>query len=79
MKWKIEDLKKEIIGVLGGAGFPPEHYLIKTGIDHVAVFFDAKEAVDYFRVDFENSDIAKDCIYEYRKDGKRHTAFIHSW
>jgi len=79
MKWKLEDLKHEVIRLLGGAGFPPEHYLIKTGDDYVAVFFDKKEAVDYFRLDFDSSELANECIFEYRKDGKRHGAYIRTW
>lgn len=79
MIWSVPSLEKEILKLLDSSGFDPEQHMIKTGIDYVAVFFDMKEAVDYFRGDFETSHLAKDCSYEYRKEGKRHGAYIYSW
>lgn len=79
MKWKISDLQVEVENLLGSAGLPPELYIIRSADDYVAVMFDKKEAVDYFRVDFESSNLGKDCIYEYKKVGKKHAAYIYSW
>ena len=79
MKWKIVDLKVEVEKLLKDVGFPEELFILRTGTDFVCVMFDSKGAVDYFRVDFENSMLSDDCVYEYKADGKRHCAYIYSW
>jgi hypothetical protein len=79
MKMNLTSLQAEVEVVLKTAGFSPELYIIKVHDDCVSVHFDKKEAVDYFRVDFEAAPIAKDCIFEYKKVGKRHAAYIYNW
>ncbi len=79
MKWNLQDLRNEVEALLIQSGFSSELYIIKINDDSVAVHFDKKEAVDYFRGDFESSRISKDCMFDYRKDGKRHAAYIYSW
>lgn len=78
MKMNISQLKREIEHLLRQSGFPEEHYIIKTNDDSVVVMFDKKEAVDYFKGDFNESSLARDCIFEYKRDGKRHTACIYN-
>ena len=79
MKWSLADLKREIEDLLEQSGFTPELYIIKMGKDYIAIHFDKKAAVDYFRSDFEYSKLAEFCIYEYKKEGRRHAAYIYSW
>ena len=79
MKMNLTSLQTEVEAVLKTAGFSPELYIIKVHDDCISVHFDKKEAVDYFRVDFEASPIAKDCIFEYKKVSKRHAAYIYNW
>lgn len=77
MAWEIDSLVIEIEGLLAQAGFSAELYIIKTGRDYVCVMFDMEEAVEYLRVDFEASNLAKDCVYRYKREGKRHCALIY--
>jgi hypothetical protein len=79
MKWKVDELLVAVEELLKESGFPEELYVLRTGSDYVCVLFDAKEAVDYFMGDFENSTLSDDCVYEYKADGKRHCAYIYSW
>ncbi len=79
MKLNLRDLCKEVEIILEQAGFSTDLYIIKINDDNVEVMFDEKEAVDYFRGDFEYSSLNKDCIFEYKKDGKRHAAYIYPW
>lgn len=79
MRWKVAQLRAAVEELLVSSGFPEEHYIIKNGTDYICVLFDKKEAVDYFRGDFETSELAEDCVYEYKQDGKRHCAYIYSW
>ena len=79
MKWSVKDLRAEVEQLLISAGFSPDLYLVISGEDSVKVMFDKKEAVDYFRGDFESSPLAPDCIYEYKKEGKKHAAYIYTW
>jgi hypothetical protein len=75
----LTSLRKELEDILTNAGFDPEQYYIKMNEGYVSVHFDLKEAVEYFKGDFDNSDIAKDCIFEYRKEGKTHAACVYLW
>lgn len=79
MKMNLGQLRVELEDLLKRSGFPPEQYIIKMHDDYVAVIFDMKEAVDYFKGDFDESSLARDCIFEYKKDGKRHAANIYNW
>lgn len=79
MKLSLSVLETEIESILSKAGFVSELYLIKKEGDCIVVLFDTKEAVDYFRGDFELSAISVDCMFNYKKDGKRHAAYIYSW
>jgi hypothetical protein len=69
---KVENLLKE-------SGFPPEHYVLKREAECVVIMFDKKGAVDYFKGDFDNSDLADDCLFEYKRVGKKHAAYIYNW
>jgi len=77
MESKLVPLQEKVKMLLAEAGFPEEHYIIKLGEDYVCVMFDIKGAVDYFRNDFVNSELEKDCVYHYAQDGKRHCAMIY--
>jgi len=79
MKWNLKDLRRSVEDLLDQSGFSPDLYIIKVGDDNVAVHFDKKEAVDYFRGDFDTSEMAADCIFEYKREGKRHAAYIYTW
>jgi hypothetical protein len=79
MRWKVDALHSTVAELLKESGFPEDHYVIRKGSDYVSVMFDLKEAVDYFRGDFDTSVLAEDCVYEYKQDGKRHCAYIYSW
>jgi hypothetical protein len=79
MKMNISQLRGELEHLLKESGFPEEHYIIKTNNDSIAVMFDKKEAVDYFKGDFDESSLARDCIFEYKREGKRHAAYIYNW
>jgi len=79
MRWKIGPLREAVEKLLVEAGFPEEHYIVKSGVDYICVMFDSKDAVDYFKGDFEYSELSEDCVYEYKQDGKRHCAYIYSW
>ena len=78
-KMPLTTLRKELESILTNAGFDTEQYYIKMNEGYVSVHFDLKEAVEYFKGDFDNSDIAKDCIFEYRKEGKTHAACVYLW
>jgi hypothetical protein len=75
----VGNLYTEVEKLLKDAGFPPEVYIVIQEEDCVSVHFDNKEAVDYFRGDFDNWKYAVDCMFEYKRVGKRHAAFIHNW
>jgi hypothetical protein len=77
MKSKLDPLMEKVVKLLKEAGFPEDQYIVKLGEDYVCVMFDQKEAVDYFRGDFENSEIDEDCVFYYLQDGKRHCAKIY--
>ena len=79
VKMSLTSLRKELEDILTNAGFDPEQYYIKTNEGYISVHFDLKEAVEYFKGDFDSSSIAKDCIFEYKKDGKTHTACVYLW
>ena len=76
---KLNDLRKELEDLLNSAGFDPEQYYIKMNDGFVSVHFDLKEAVEYFKGDFDYSPLARECIFEYRKDGKTHSACFYLW
>jgi len=69
---KVENLLKE-------SGFPSEHYLLKREAECVVVMFDKRSAVDYFKGDFDNSDLVNDCLFEYKRIGRKHAAYIYNW
>jgi hypothetical protein len=79
MRMSLTALKKELENILTSAGFDAEQYYIKMHDDHVSVHFDVKEAVEYFKGDFDDAVIAKECIFEYRKEGKTHAACVYPW
>jgi len=67
---KVERLLKE-------SGFVPELYILSQGAECISVLFDKKEAVEYFQGDFNKSELADKCLYEYKKVGKKHAAYIY--
>jgi len=79
MRMSLTALRKELENILTSAGFDPEQYYFKMHEDHVSVHFDVKEAVEYFKGDFDCSTIARECIFEYRKEGKTHAACVYPW
>lgn len=79
MKMNLVSLQAEVEVVLRTAGFSSDLYIIKVHDDCISIHFDKKEAVDYFRIDFEASLVTKECIFEYKKIGKRHAAYIYNW
>jgi hypothetical protein len=58
------------------SGFCEELFFIKIEWDKIIVMFDMKEAVDYFRTDFDYDEISQKYVYTYIRDGKRHCAEI---
>lgn len=76
MSRSVEALASEVRALLIRSGFPEEHFFIKIESQKVKVLFDMKEAVDYFKGDFDYSDLSDDHIFRYQKDGKRHCAII---
>jgi len=78
MKITIRELQKEVERLLNESGFPANHYLLQVHEECIAVHFDLKEAVDYFRGDFDYSHLSTTCIFDYKRVGKRHAAYIYS-
>jgi hypothetical protein len=78
MKIPIRELFTEVERLLKESGFPANLYLIQMHEECVAVHFDKKEAVDYFRGDFDYSFLANTCILDYKRVGKRHAAYIYN-
>jgi len=78
-KIDVNKVKVEVEDLLAESGFIPEMYMIKLIHDCVIVYFDHKEAVEYFRKDFEMSELSRNCSYEYQRDGKKHGAYIYIW
>mgnify|MGYP000097113818 CR=1 FL=1 len=75
----VEELRAVIESLLEDAGFVPELYVIKTYVGAIAVQFDDEGAVHYFKREVDNSVYKDDLIFEYRRDGKRHVAYIQMW
>lgn len=75
----INNLYEEVEKLLKEACFPAELYILKKEAECVSVHFDKKEAVDYFKGDFDNWEYASECMFEYKRVGKRHAAFIYNW
>jgi len=73
----ISDLKEEVETLLAESGFPLDHYIINIHDHCVAVYFDLKEAVIYFRGDFDFSKLSDKCVFDYKKYGKKHAAYIY--
>lgn len=73
----IASLRVDVENLLKDSGFPPEQYIINVHEHCVAVHFDLKEAVEYFRGDFDFSPLSKTCVFDYKKYGKRHAAYIY--
>ena len=73
----ILELKEDVENLLKNSGFPPEHYTLFVYDHCIAIHFDKKEAVDYFRGDFSYSSLAKTCVFDYKKYGKKHAAYIY--
>lgn len=69
----VEDM---VYDLLLKSGFCDDLFFIKVEWNKVIVMFDMKEAVDYFRADFEWSELSSKYEYEYKMDGKRHCAVI---
>jgi hypothetical protein len=78
MKITIRELQKEVERLLNDSGFPANHYLLQIHEECIAVHFDKKEAVEYFRGDFEYSHLSNTCVFDYKRVGKRHAAYIYS-
>lgn len=71
-----ESLAYNIRRLLLDSGFPEEQFYIKAEGEKIKVLFDTKEAVDYFKGDFEYSYLAESRLFRYQVDGKRHCAII---
>lgn len=76
---KESELREYVLFLLEEAGFPPEQYIVKTGISSVEVHFDSPGAVEYFRGEVESCDRAEHLIFEHRTSGKRYVAYIQIW
>jgi hypothetical protein len=72
-------LYSKVEALLRESGFTPELYTLKEEAECVCIIFDKRAAVDYFKGDFDNSDLAADCLYEYKKVGRKHAAYIYNW
>jgi hypothetical protein len=72
----VEQLAYSVKKLLLDSGFPEEHFYIKIEGHQIKVLFDKREAVDYFKGDFDCSHLASSHIFRYLKDGKRHCAII---
>jgi hypothetical protein len=79
MTTSLEDLRGRVMHMLDDAGFSPELYIIKLHDSAVSVHFDSQGAVEYFQHEVELSEWKDDLIFEYRKEGKRHVAYIQMW
>jgi hypothetical protein len=79
MKWDVYILKDTLEQMLTNAGFIPELYQIKVEVDCVFIYFDKKAAVEYFEKEFDESGLIKDCVFEYKRFGKKHAACIYYW
>ena len=79
MKWDVYALRDKLEVMLENAGFIPDLYQIKMESDCVFILFDNKGAVDYFEREFNESDLIKDCVFEYKRFGKKHAACIYYW
>lgn len=79
MKITLSQLREKLQHLLNEAGFPEHHYVIRVNGSSIDVMFDKKEAVDYFKGDFDESDLEKHCVFEYKKEGKRHVAHFYCW
>jgi hypothetical protein len=79
MKIDVLQLKTELENLLNQLSFPEEHYVIKIDNNSVVIMFDEREAVNYFKGGFDDSSLAENCFFQYKKEGKRHTACIYSW
>ena len=75
--WDVEEVKSEINNLLLQSGFDPDHFIIKEDFLSILVLFDMKAAVDYFKGDFESSELSEKYRFRYHKDGKRHCAMIY--
>ena len=79
MKWDVYALRDKLEAMLENAGFIPELYQLKMESDCVFILFDKKGAVDYFEGEFNESDLIKDCVFEYKRFGKKHAACVYYW
>jgi hypothetical protein len=75
----LDALKKELIRLLRSAGFDADLYYITIEEASVSVHFDDHGAVEYFKKEIEQSEIADAVIFEYRREGKRHIARFQLW
>ena len=69
-------VRDEVFDLLLKSGFCEDLFYIKVNWNGVIVMFDVMEAVDYFRGDFDYSDLSQMYEYRYEADGKRHCAVI---
>ena len=76
---RLEDLRDNAEWLLGEAGFTPDLYIIRNHETAIAIHFDSEGAVHYFRKEVETSEWAEEIIFDYRKDGKRHVAYLQLW
>ena len=58
------------------SGFPMDHYYIFFKKDKIIVWFDKKEAVDYFKGDFIYSEFNEYCHFSYEFQLNKHAAVI---
>jgi hypothetical protein len=77
MKMTLDQIIGELEDIAKGAGFPNDLYFIRKNPGSVSIEFDAKEAVDYFKGDYDMSSLSDNTYWEYRKNGKRHCAYIY--
>lgn len=75
----VDDLYNDLLEILKNSGFDDSAYVIQKHEECVAIFFEMKEAVEYFKVDFLESKLAEDCMFEYKKVRNKHAAYIYSW
>lgn len=76
---QIEDLRDNMVWLLGEAGFTPDLYIVRNHETAISIHFDDEGAVKYFQKEVESSVWAEDVIFDCRRDGKRYVAYIQLW
>ncbi len=72
----MNSVRDQIEDLLLDSGFCEDLFYITKERTRIIVMFDCKEAVDYFRGDFEYHELSQKYRYQYAIDGKRHCAVI---